>query len=141
MSQEAESSRKVKLEEEDVPELVDESEEEREEEEAAKKRRVQELLEKWEALQIHRKVLGIVHMLRRSKTTDEECRLRASIGEAERAVKNIGKIKYQGSNIRSLHVPERVARVDRTLENGWEPKDIKNMNDESDEEYGIYINE
>ena len=46
MSQEVDFSRKVKLEEEDVPELVDESEEEREEEEAAKKRRVQELLEK-----------------------------------------------------------------------------------------------
>ena len=108
----------MKLEEEDVHELVDESEEEREEEEVAKKRRVQELLEKWEALQIHRKVVGIVHRPGRSKTTDEECRLRASIKGSERALKNIGKIKYQGSRMRSLHVPERVARVDRTIENG-----------------------
>ena len=43
--------------------------------------------------------------------------------------------------MQSLHVPERVARVDRTIENGSEPEDIKNKNDESDEECGIYINE
>ena len=98
MSQEAKSSRKVKQEEEeDLPKLVDESEEERKEEEATKKRRVQELLEKCEALQIHRKVLGIVHIPGRSKMADEERKLRTSIKEAELAVKILANSSIKGA--------------------------------------------
>ena len=43
--------------------------------------------------------------------------------------------------MRSTYVPPRVARENRAVENGWDPEKIKKYNDQSDEEFGIYINE
>ena len=49
--------------------------------------------------------------------------------------------KYQGARMRSTYVPPRVARESMTVENGWDRENIKKYNDQSDEEFGIYIDE
>ena len=114
---------------------------ERKEKEMKRKERVADLELKWEELQRYRKEHRIFRTSGRSKIGDQERRIQAALAEAKSSLVNQGRRKYEGARMRSLFVPSRVERIDRTEENGWDAEDMKRMNDESDEEYGMYIDE